>query len=114
LLDLGGLGVRALSSWQGQFLIVGGSTTGDRPSELFVWNRVDAPRRVDALELGDVNPEGFFTPEERSEILLLSDDGERHIGGRPCKRLQDPEEKRFRSVRVTLRELGLRAQDAAQ
>ena len=44
------------------------------------------------------NPEGFFTPEERQEILILSDDGSKLIAGEPCKELEDPAKKGFRGL----------------
>lgn len=107
LLDLGGLGVRALSSWHGRYLIVGGATDSERASRLYVWERPAAPREVAGVDLRDFNAEGFFTPEERQEMLLLSDDGARWIGVKPCKSLADPEEKRFRGLRVRLDTLHL-------
>jgi hypothetical protein len=51
-----------------------------------------------SVDLSDYNPEGFFTPETRDEILLLSDDGTRLLEGQECKSLKDPAQKRFRGV----------------
>jgi hypothetical protein len=53
-----------------------------------------------------LNPEGFFTPEERNEIMLLSDDGTQLIDGEECKRLRDSHKKRFRGVWLTLPDAG--------
>ena len=106
-LDLGGLGVRALSRWRGRTLIVAGHTDGGGPSSLYTWDGHEAPRPVNALDFRGFNPEAFFAPEERDEILLLSDDGVRRLKGTECKRLKDVAEKRFRGRWVALGE-GLR------
>lgn len=100
LLPLDGLGVRALSSWHGRYLLIAGATAGDRPSALYVWNGEDGVRRVPGLDLRDFNPESFFTPEQGDEMLLLSDDGARVLHGEDCKRLKNSDEKRFRGLRI--------------
>jgi hypothetical protein len=38
LLDLGGLGVRALSWWRGSYLVVAGSGSTSPESRLYRWN----------------------------------------------------------------------------
>lgn len=101
LLDLNGLGVRSLSAWRGNYLIVGGRYDSEPGSALYTWNGRDQPVRVE-LEFGDLNPEGVFSPEERDAFMLLSDDGGREVSGRPCKRLKTPESKTFRGVWVKL------------
>ena len=40
--------------------------------------------------------------EGRDEILLLSDDGTVEIDGKECKRLDDPDRKRFRGRWIRL------------
>jgi hypothetical protein len=102
MLDLNGLGVRSLSAWRGSYLIVGGHYDSEPGSALFTWNGRDQPVRVEPLELGDLNPEGFFSPEERDGFMLLSDDGSRMVSGKECKRLKTPDSKTFRGVWVTL------------
>jgi hypothetical protein len=101
LLDLDGHGVRALSWWRGRYLIVGGHYAGGRRSALFTWDGTGRPE-VAAVDLGDYNPEAFFTPEDRAQILVISDDGERPIDGMPCKKLKDPARRRFRGLWLTL------------
>lgn len=102
-LDLQGLGVRGLSSFRGRYLIEAGHFHHGAVSKLFTWQGGAAsPRRVDGLDLTDFNPEGFFTPESRGQILVLSDDGTRTIDGRECKHLRDPSAKTFRGLWVTL------------
>lgn len=102
-LDLGGRGIRSLSSWRGRYLIVAGATGEGGTSRLFTWSGApdDAPV-ADAVELAGLNPEAFATFEDRDEILLLSDDGTRPIDGVPCKKLKDPARKRFRGAWVRL------------
>jgi hypothetical protein len=102
LLDLGGLGIRALSSWRGRYLIVAGHHANEAASELYTWDGRAAPKR--RLEFTAFNPEGFFTPEARDEVMLLSDDGSLPIDGAPCKEQKDAAKKRFRGRWLTLRE----------
>lgn len=104
LLDLGGRGVRSLSWWHGQYLLIAGATDGGGVSALYTWDGRGEARRVDAIDLAGYNPEGFFTPEDRDEILVVSDDGERPVDGVPCKKLKDPAQKRFRGVWLRLPE----------
>lgn len=102
LLDLDRRGVRSLSWWRGRYLLIAGHHAGARASSLYTWDGRSKAVEVTALDLRDYNPEGFFTPEDRDEILILSDDGERVIDGKPCKKLKDPARKQFRGIWVTL------------
>lgn len=98
LLDLGGLGVRGLSWWHGKYLIVGGPFDNG-PSKLFTWDGPGTMASALPLELSDFNPEGFFTPEDSEEIMLLSDDGTALIDGKECKHLKKRQgPKRFRGI----------------
>lgn len=102
-LDLGGLGVRSLSHWRGRYLLLAGHVERGSASRLFTWEGPGAPAEpVAGVDLDGLNPEAFFTPESRDEILLLSDDGERLVDGEACKRLEDPQEKSFRGVWLRL------------
>ncbi|WP_257447984.1 DUF3616 domain-containing protein [Archangium lipolyticum] len=103
LLDLGGLGIRAISWWRGRYLFIGGAIAGEGTSRLFTWDgKAERPSGVDGIDLTGFNPEAFATFEDKEEILLLSDDGSRLIDGVECKRLREPEKKRFRGVWVRL------------
>ncbi len=102
LLDLGGLGVRSLSRWRGRTLIIAGPPTGGATSRLYTWDGRGPPAPVPGIDFSDLNPEGFFSPEDRDAILLLSDDGTAEIDGEACKRLDDPGRKRFRGRWVVL------------
>jgi hypothetical protein len=101
LLDLGGLGVRSLSWWHGRYLIAAGAFAEGDTARLYTWDGEGAPTAL-PIDLAGFNIEGFFTPEERDDILLLSDDGSRLVGDTECKRLEDPSQKTFRGVWVTL------------
>lgn len=102
-LDLGGLGIRGLSSFRGRYLIEAGHFDTGAVSALFTWDDSSAPpQRLAHLDFSDFNPEGFFTPETRDQFLLLSDDGSRPIDGTECKRLRDPGAKTFRGLWVSL------------
>ncbi|HEY0714628.1 MAG TPA: DUF3616 domain-containing protein [Polyangia bacterium] len=95
-LDLGGQGVRSLSWWRGQYLIVAGHHADGGTSHLYTWDGRGAPRRL-PVDFTGFNPEGFFTPENRDQILVMSDDGGVEHGGTACKDLEDPAQKRFRA-----------------
>jgi hypothetical protein len=100
-LDLGGQGVRALSTWRGRLLIAAGNPGNGGRSRLFVQRGAAPPAQVD-LDLHTYNPEGFFTPEERDEIMILSDDGTVMVDGAPCKLGTDPARKSFRGLWLAL------------
>lgn len=103
LLDLGGLGVRALSWWRGSYLIVAGPPGATGPtSRLYRWDGAGSPTQLHDVRFDGLNPEGFFTPETRDAIVVLSDDGAQLIGGTRCKDLKLPEHKRFRGLWLDL------------
>lgn len=100
LLDLGGLGIRALSWWKGRYLISAGPS--DRGElALYSWLGPGHPVVLILSDLRGLNPEAFYTPEDGDDILVLSDDGTRSTDGKPCKRLESSAAKRFRALRVT-------------
>lgn len=97
-LDLGGLGVRGLSSWHGRYLIAAGSFDATSAAKLFAWDGGDQLSPVVVPNLDRYNPEALFTPESREQILLLSDDGSALLDGVECKRLKDGSRKQFRGL----------------
>lgn len=102
-LDLKGLGVRSLSSWHGQYLIAAGHYGDGGESRLFAWAGPGSEPVEQAAALPDgFNPEAFFTPEERGEYMVLSDDGSRSVDGERCKDLEDPDHKSFRGLWLRL------------
>ncbi|PTL84336.1 DUF3616 domain-containing protein [Vitiosangium sp. GDMCC 1.1324] len=103
LLDFGGLGIRSISRWKGRYLFIAGPTSGQGGSRLFTWDgKAERPTLVESADFTDLNPEAFVTFEDKEEILALSDDGTRLLDGVECKRLQEPEKKRFRGVWLRL------------
>jgi hypothetical protein len=101
LLDLGGLGIRAISWWRGRYLLVAGGLAGEARSRLFTWSgREEDPPAAAAIDLEGLNPEAFASDPGADEVLLLSDDGAVPVDGTECKRLKDPARKRFRGVWV--------------
>jgi hypothetical protein len=112
-LDLHGLGVRALSHWRGQYLIAAGDFGDGGDHRLYRWpGPGSAPAQVDSAALVDLNPEAFFTPEERDEFMLLSDDGSVEQDGERCKDLADPDRKHFRGLWMRPHGGGARAASA--
>jgi hypothetical protein len=102
LLDLGGYGIRSLSSWHGSYLVIAGAIGDGDGSRLYKWDGATQLQHIAAARFDDLNPEGFFTPEERTDIMVLSDDGARTIDGERCKDLKDSSQKRFRGVWLAL------------
>jgi hypothetical protein len=99
LLELGGLGIRSLSSWRGQYVIAAGHYEHGATSQLYFWKGGSAsPQPIAAAIPDDFNPEGFFTPEDRDRFMVLSDDGGRKIKGKRCKALKDSNDMRFRGL----------------
>ena len=96
LLDLGGLGIRGLSHWHNRYLIIAGASGEDKRSQLFTWDGASAEAQPLPIDLENLNPEGFFTPEERPTIMVLSDDGSKPTGAERCKDQKDPNKKHFR------------------
>jgi hypothetical protein len=98
-LDLGGLGVRSLSWWRGNYLVAAGSTAEGGPARLYRWRGAGAEAQLIAdAALAGLNPEAFFTAEGNGQILVLSDDGGRSVGGKPCKKIKRKKRKSFRGV----------------
>lgn len=101
LLDLEGRGVRGLSFWQGQFLIAAGHFDGKIDPGLYTWQGPDSlPVPVDLALPEGFNIEAFYTPDNRQEFMLLSDDGSLPVDGTSCKRLKQADKKYFRGVWV--------------
>lgn len=98
LLDLNGRGIRALSWWRGRYLIAAGSYAGDEPSALYTWDGIKPPRLVHLRNADITNPEAFFTPENREEIMFFNDQGTRLVDGVECKKLKDSSQKTFTGV----------------
>ncbi len=98
LLELGGLGIRAMTPWGGGYLIAAGKASPGGKARLFRWDGEGAPQKWKHRQLDGLTPEAFFAPPGGEELLVLSDDGNRELHGEPCKRLGDPAKKRFRGI----------------
>jgi hypothetical protein len=107
LLDLGGLGIRSLSSHRGSYLAVAGPAQRRGTFRLVRFDDEGPPRLVTGAEFEGFSPEGLFTPEGREDILVLSDDGMQEVDGKACKKLSDQKQKRFRGLWMTLPGEGL-------
>jgi hypothetical protein len=102
-LDLGGLGVRALSYWRGRYLIAAGARADGGSSRLFSWKGAGTtPAPLDGIAVPDFHTEAFFTPEQSDRFMLLSDDGSREVSGRRCKDLAKTSEREFRGIWMKL------------
>jgi Protein of unknown function (DUF3616) len=99
-LDLGGLGVRALSTFRNRYLIAAGPFDTGPASRLYTWSGVADAAQVVRAELAGYNPEAFFSVPGAQRVLLLSDDGSVTIGDRECKKLAASGAKSFRGVWV--------------
>ncbi|WCJ57856.1 DUF3616 domain-containing protein [Fontisphaera persica] len=77
-LALGGRGLRSMTRWRGQYLLIAGSHDGRGQSEMYRWSgRLDdALQRLSHASLVGLNPEAlaeFFEPAD--DLLVVSDDG---------------------------------------
>jgi hypothetical protein len=104
-LDLGGSGVRSLEYVEARkaYLIVAGPTGDEGAFKLFLWNGPGSTEVTEIRDapLHDLQPEAFINLAGSEEILLISDDGGRAMGGRACKDLK-PAQQRFRTRSFTL------------
>lgn len=97
-LDLDRRGVRDLSTFRGRYLVIAGDYGSERLGQVYAWDGSQTVRKLSGSELAALNPEGMFSHEARSEVLLLSDDGTELIDGVECKKLKNPSQKRFRAL----------------
>ncbi len=100
-LNLGGLGIRSMASWEGQYLIVAGSYDGKGRSRLYRWvgdNR--APNLLRHVSFKDFGAEAIvvYPGEGLNRVQILSDDSNRAENDRAGK--AKSREKQFRSVWV--------------
>lgn len=102
LLDLGGLGLRGMGSTPGGYYLIAGPAQGDAESRLYFWRGGDAvPELVSNVAFAGLNPEGIclHDSDDRTEFLLLSDDGTRNFHGEDCKDLP-VSQRQFRAVKI--------------
>jgi hypothetical protein len=102
MLDLGGRGVRAME-WDGRWhwIVAGGTGAPIVEARLYRWDGRGEPRLIRDARFPRLNPEALARVGGR--MLLLSDDGERRLGGSPCKKLKDSAARHFRGTWLDLR-----------
>jgi Protein of unknown function (DUF3616) len=107
LLDLGGLGLRDMCSTPDGYYLIAGPDAGHKESHsdsrLFTWKGGNSvPQPVSGLPFHKVNPEGICLLDvtNRSDFLIISDDGKRKMNGQECKKLPESE-RQFRAYRFT-------------
>ena len=108
-LDQAGLGIRDMALCRGEFLIIGGDykdrfDSDAKPSRLFRWKGGEHDKPVDlGVDFGDLNPESIvvFGEGNDTRVLILSDDGEMRVDGRPNKERPEPQQF-FRGVWLQL------------
>lgn len=97
-LALGGLGVRSLELVGSGYFIVAGPYDSEGGFALYRWAGPGSqPVPVNGIDFKDMHPEALFSIPGGDKIQILSDDGERRIGGEHCKDIPESEQL-FRSI----------------
>lgn len=102
-LDLNGLGLRGIGSTGRGYYLLAGPAAGGGKCRLFLWEGGEArPRLVAGVDFSGLNPEAicFHDSAGRSDLVVLSDDGDRAVRGNACKDLPEAQRK-FRAYRLT-------------
>lgn len=98
-LDLQGLGIRGLSFWKDAYIIAAGEPGDGTRTTLYSWQGGNsAPHKMQLDMPDDFNPEAFFSPDDRRQFMVLSDDGGVKTGKNSCKNLKDPRQRSFRGI----------------
>jgi hypothetical protein len=106
LLDLGGLGIRGMAPWRGEYLIIGGDyrdrfDAEAKPTRLFRWKGGGQDPAIDLMvEFGDLNPEAIVTfgDTKNPRVLILSDDGGMKVEDGKTNKKHPPAQQFFRAV----------------
>jgi hypothetical protein len=101
LVPLKNNGIRSITEWRGSYLIVAGSFDGEGKSALYQWpgpGRV--PEHLTIPGIKHLNPEALaLSPDpKQTDLLVISDDGNVMVGGKPCKKLKQANQRCFRAV----------------
>ncbi|MEW6158217.1 MAG: DUF3616 domain-containing protein [Verrucomicrobiota bacterium] len=96
LLDLDGRGIRDIAYAAGKYWIVAGAYDGGSKERVYQW---DGGRATPELiqKVKGFNPEAIVVFPDKHDILLLSDDGNRQIGGVDCKDVPNEMLRQFRA-----------------
>jgi len=104
-LDLGGLGIRDIAFWEGEYLIVAGPSDGKGQSRLYRWAGNDqGPKLLRHVSLKGLNPEAVIVYRDRGlqQVQLLSDDSKKVQNDDAGKSEAVLGQKQFRSIWVLL------------
>lgn len=91
LLDLGGLGIRALtwSSFHGAVIVLAGPRAPGGPFRLFEWSGLPTDAAVPVVDFtglpSDSSPEAIIAYPDSPDVQILFDQGEHRIDDEPCK-----------------------------
>jgi hypothetical protein len=103
-LDLGGRGIRAIEFVPESriYLLIAGAFSDGQDFRLYRWSgaRGDTPVEL-VVDFADCSPEELIVTGVRGasvDIELFSDDGDRMVGDKKCKKTK-PEKQSFRSLR---------------
>jgi hypothetical protein len=102
-MNLSGLGIRDIASWQGEFIIIGGPPDGGGPFKLYRWAGDDSlPKPIKHVSLKGLHPEAVVIYPDKGlrEFQLFSDDSTRQQDTR-FNAATAVIEKHFRSAWVT-------------
>ncbi len=105
LLGLGGRGIRDMVLTPAGYYLVAGSPGSGGQSRIYRWKGgADQPWRVRELDLGGFNAEAlvFARPGGKPQLLVLSDDGRRLVGGVECAELKEASARSFRGRSLVL------------
>jgi len=109
LLDLGGRGIRSIEyvKPRGGYLLIAASPQGGGFT-LFAWSGRERDKAVKLLDFSarGFRPEALLAfPDKEDKVLVLGDDGERRVDGKPCKNPRVPADKKsFRGLWLQLAE----------
>ena len=101
LVPLKNNGIRSISEWRGGYLIVAGSFDGEGKSVFYWWPGPErTPERLAIPGTRGLNPEAVAgnLDEKQTDLLVVSDEGNRMIDGKPCKKLKETNQRCFRAV----------------
>ena len=103
LVNLGGMGLRGISSTDKGYYMLAGPVEGNAASHLyFSAGGPSSPQLIKEVAFHKTNPEGIcvLSVGEKTDFLILSDDGSRKIKGKECKSLPEAQ-REFRAYRFT-------------
>jgi hypothetical protein len=95
LLELGGLGISALTPFRDAHLLLAGPVSEKASFRLYRLPAGAVPSPIAGVDLVGLFAEGFYAPPGLDRVMVLSDDGTVLRAGKPCKKAE-PAQKAFR------------------